>query len=147
MFYACLNLVGGRNTKAFTLYNVDKVDHSLARPAGIQGDTIVNGYFTVADPEKAYPNKLEDDNNKTSLEDNNANNNTSTDSSEIIDSNEKIEDVALDEPVEEESIVELESPFDKLEVLLEDPSEVKVVALTFFQSIFNGLTKILLNIN
>lgn len=143
MFYACVNIVGGRGTDAKTIYNVDKVDHSFARPATVKEGVVTSGYFTLKNPADAY---VQGEDNNSALK-NDKKENTSKD---LLDNNEALnndKDVVLDEPVEEESIVELESPFDKLEVLLEDPSEVKVVALTFFQSIFNGLTKILLNIN
>lgn len=144
MFYACVNIIGGLGTKAKTSYNVDKVDHSLARPAGIDEETgeVIHGYFTVPEPENAYTKDDAPPENKTSAD------STLKNSPEIVDDHEAIGDVDLDtSDVLEDEVIELESPFDKLEVLLEDSSEVKAVALTFFQSIFNSLTKILLNIN
>ena len=139
MFYACVNIVGGKGTEARTIYNVDKVNHALARPAGMKDGVVVPGYFTDPNGVKTYPSdKVADTSADTKTKE------------KALDEDVKTEEKASEAEeatAEEESVVELENPFEKIDIALDDPLDgQKPVVLTFFQNIINNLFKLIFSL-
>lgn len=148
MFYACVNIVGGRGTEAKTLYNVDNVDHSFARPATKDKETgaVTPGYFTFVKAEYTYTTNKDEVIEAEVKENNVVEDDIVKDTEEAQETNK--DKVKTNEELAEDEIIEFEGPLDKIDLVIDetDQSKVDTVATTFFQNIFNQLFKLILDL-